>query len=344
MSEEIVNKNLGVIEVQPTETDFIAGIKGGIVFEKRVPSGDWTPWLPAGEPQYQSEQTAQYFHGLDTMACVPFSALNAIEIQINGFLKNNALPAPTVARLQALGFLDENGLFNASDRFTAKISGTTPAGNTLTAVADAIRHNGLVPEKLWPWDIKQTFDWNSYYAEIPDAVKAAGLEFLKLFDVAYEWVSNNPADIDQQLPHAPIQITTAVCPGWGTVNPVPACGGSQQHATVYYAPGMKIYDSYAPYQKQFGAGYKIYAAFKILITPKFMKQALEIYVVEGEQTLVIKNPAGKFYKVKTMPEFYPAVVRFLGIDPNKPFDKVSKAEVEAAFEGYYQFALAIIDK
>src|SRR3990167_11069550 len=101
-------KNLGVI-LGTRPTDYIAGALG---YEVRNPSGDWTPYLPEGEWQYNSH--------MDSMACVTFSALNSIETQYR--------------------FL--TGLKrNFSDRFTAKKSGTTGKGNYLYKVTDSMRQH-----------------------------------------------------------------------------------------------------------------------------------------------------------------------------------------------------------
>ena len=99
-TDKIINR--GVLLGQ-RDTDWVAGV---IPFEEINPSGNWTPHLPPGEWQTN--------HVVDTMACVTFSALNSIETQIK-FLTGQSI--------------------NYSDRFTAKMSGTTPQGNWLYKVA-----------------------------------------------------------------------------------------------------------------------------------------------------------------------------------------------------------------
>src|SRR6185436_3344551 len=85
--------------------------------EKLCPTRDWTPYLPVFE-----SQSYKYFDPFD---CVTRSATNCLEI------------------LWKRRYGDE---VNFSDRFTAKMSGTTPIGNTFVNVGDSIRHDGLVPE------------------------------------------------------------------------------------------------------------------------------------------------------------------------------------------------------
>ncbi|MCI0561489.1 MAG: hypothetical protein MN733_23625, partial [Nitrososphaera sp.] len=104
-------------------------------------SGDWTEYLPVKELQKRN--------GLETMACVSFSALNAIETLSNYLVQN----------------------WNKSDRFTAKESGTTKSGNYYAKVAECIRLQGLVDEIDWPFEGKT---WEEFYKTIPDEIKAYG--------------------------------------------------------------------------------------------------------------------------------------------------------------------------
>jgi hypothetical protein len=121
--------NHGVIEGQ-RDTDYVGGT---LPYEIRNPSGDWTPYLPPGEWQGN--------HIVDTKACVTFSALNSLEVQYK-FLTGKER--------------------NFSDRFIATLSGTTPQGNHLYKVGDAIRKEGLVDESVWP--TPENYSWDSYYS------------------------------------------------------------------------------------------------------------------------------------------------------------------------------------
>lgn len=115
------------------QNDYLGGT---LPYEVRNESGDWTAYLPLGEWQANSH--------VDTMACVTFSALNSIETQYK-FLTGQDR--------------------NFSDRFTARMSGTTSQGNWLFRVADSIRRDGLVDEAAWP--SPADFTWDSYYATPP---------------------------------------------------------------------------------------------------------------------------------------------------------------------------------
>ena len=91
-------------------TDFIAG---QIPYEVRNPSGDWTKFIPSGERQYN--RTA------DSMSCVTFSLLNAIETYEKFWTGSSN---------------------NYSDRWTAKMSQTTVEGNWLWMVAETVKQFG----------------------------------------------------------------------------------------------------------------------------------------------------------------------------------------------------------
>ena len=110
------NQNTGVLEQPIGSTDYIQDQSSAVAYEEVNPSGDWSAFLPVGESQIG-------LYG-DTLACVTFSALNCLET-LQKFKGNDT---------------------NYSDRFTAKMSGTTKNGNYLQAVANSIRHDGLVDE------------------------------------------------------------------------------------------------------------------------------------------------------------------------------------------------------
>lgn len=237
------NQNTGVLEQLPGADDYIQDQASAISYEEVNPSGDWTSFLPLGELQIG-------VYG-DTMACVTFSALNCLE-----------------AELRQKG-IDKN----FSDRFTAKMSGTTKNGNYLQAVANSIRHDGLVNESDWGWDPRSTnpkFDWDEFYKDIPDSVKSLGASFISGYEVQYEWVPTDLASLKKALKQAPIQIVTKVCPGWND-SPVKGCGFGSGHATTLYKiddEGFHIFDHYEPYRKVLSPDYVIAYAMKYIIKPK----------------------------------------------------------------------------
>lgn len=276
-------QNTGVLVMAPRPSDFKAGGESGISFETRLQDGNWNVHRPFVEKQK--------FGIWETNACVTFSDLNCIETQIRWMLANNKIPPDHLKMLQEAGYLQDygNGLeVNLSDRFTAKMSGTTKDGNTLQAVVDSVRNDGAAAQGSWDYTQDQgtTFKtWDTFWADFyvtptPDVIAKAKL-FLQVFDIAYEWVyiinsplfPNSPLSyIKKHLQHAPIQVLTAVGSDWNTGNPLAACGCQVAHATMVYNVDdlnqFQIMDHYAPFQKTFSSNYCIPYALKIVVTPK----------------------------------------------------------------------------
>ncbi len=206
--------------------DYKAGVFTFISYEERNPSGDWRPYLPTKEIQYGKE---------DSLSCVSFSACNAIEAQIK-FLTGHEI--------------------NFSDRWLAKMSGTTIEGNWLYKVGDTVRQYGLVLETDYPTPPNYTF--NEYHADIPqplyDTLKEKATAFLRKWDVKTEFVPATKADMLKHLKHAPLQI---VIPGHAILNFL-----CEEDVVNYF-------DTYAPHEKK--TPYRnVQAAYKYVLTPKTM--------------------------------------------------------------------------
>lgn len=212
------NTNHGLIDYQ-NPADFVAGT---LPFEVRNASADWRQWLPDKDEVQKSSNA-------DAMACVSFSLTNSLEMQARKITGKN---------------------YNWSDRFLAKLSGTTKEGNALGVVADTVRKLGLVNESTWA--TPQDFTWSSFYVDVPDYVKAAAkAEFP--FSIAYEWVPATKTSLQYHLQHAPLQIT------------IP--GKNPNHAVVLVAivgSTYYYYDSYAPFLKSMSM--PPHAALKVVLT------------------------------------------------------------------------------
>ncbi|MDF1498505.1 MAG: hypothetical protein P1P85_04105, partial [Patescibacteria group bacterium] len=248
-------KNTGII-IKYQEADYIAGT---LPYEDLC--DNWTLYLPTEERQH-----SVYF---DTMACVTFSALNIIETQLNFLLATNKIPEIAIKELTELGYIINNK-FEFSDRFTAKMSGTTRKGNYLQKVWDSIKHGGLLPESDWAYPRDQRtpiFDWDDYYQEIPQELKDKAKKILDYFDFAYEWEYQNKLtsykedeieNIKRQLRQAPLQIASPTC-NWKS-DVVEPCGKTTaSHATMIYQIDNYIYDydSYEKYIKKLSLNYII---------------------------------------------------------------------------------------
>jgi len=252
-----------LIDIQPKRpTDYSIGALDETPIN---PSGNWKDCLPIKE--YQNR-------GLETVACVSFSALNCLEILHK--------------RLYGVEM-------NWSDRFTAKMSNTTHRGNWLTTVADSIRHDGLILEKDYPsiWT-----SWDNYYQEVPQELKNKGKEFLKQYKINYEWIiPTNPDTLIYALKIAPIQV---VVHAWSNkVNGIyQRTEKPLNHAVVLinsvYGKYWEIFDTYDGIIKKLAWDYNINHGFKYSLTKnnmRFIKEKSKsaVYLIKGQELYPIND-------------------------------------------------------
>ncbi len=242
MDDKFPKQNTGLLDSPPRPTDWIAG---QIPYEVRNPSGDWRPYLPTGEKQKDPTET---------MACVSFSANNSLEVQTK----------------------HQTGAgINYSDRFLAKMSGTTKEGNWLYKVGDTVREFGVVLESVYPTPANYT--WNSFYSEVPQDIKNKAIKL----EVNYEFLPIRQTNLDKEtlayhLKHAPIQVTVP--------SPYP------NHAVLLvYLEGETAYyfDSYDPFLKTMHYS-KITSALKYVLTIKKNNMFLAndkgvVYMISGNK-------------------------------------------------------------
>jgi len=231
--------NLGLLEEREVNPkDWWVGSVSGVDRVVLREDGDYRDFLPESE-----HQGGIYF---DTMACVSFSALNCLEI---------------IAKVKGWRW-------NRSDRFTAKMSGTTKRGNYLSKVAASIaERDGTVIEEEYPFPRRQrdpVFDWDDYYAPIPDDLVMQGKRWLGDWKVQHEWVpvwahDRNP--VKEMMKFGPMQVTVQA---W----PKPNADGfyenrssdrAYNHAVtcVYYGDDyIQIYDHYTREHKKLVPTYK----------------------------------------------------------------------------------------
>lgn len=181
------------------------------------------------------------------MACVSYSAIHCIESQ-ELFLTGEVV--------------------EYSERFLAKMSGTTHEGNYQSKVLATIQKYGLVEDKDWPSEIPN-FTWDEYYKDIPSSVIAKGQEWLRKWDVQGKWLQLK--EIPAALKEAPVQVIIVAS------NP-------------YHAQELievdTVFDTYQPYVKPLTS---IYSALEILLTEKGVKHMFlandkgTVYLVTGNK-------------------------------------------------------------
>lgn len=241
MNDELDFKNYGLLEdltLNPKDWRF-GGISGATKTVLRE-DGQYLDFLPTRELQH---------NGFDSMACVSFSALNCLEM----IHRVNGLPV------------------NYSDRFLAKMSGTTPQGNYLTMVAETIRREGLVIEDLWPFSFGSDIrTWEAFYADIPQEVRDRAKDWLTGWNYAWERVGKN--DLKDALRYGPVQVTVYAWPR--PVNGLYTDGGNTKRnhavALVGYKEGeyWTIFDHYDKTVKNLVWDYDFGTHIQFSLTPK----------------------------------------------------------------------------
>src|ERR1044072_5110371 len=184
--------------------------------------GQWDAFLPAVEYQFRAD--------VDSMSCATFHTLNPIEII-----------------LAALFNVREN----YSDRFTAKVAGTTKQGADPHHVAVCTRKTGLVPEAEWPFsDSIKTFE--EYHATLPARLYEIGRRWLGQWDFKHDTVRGEvgprPGEVKDALQYSPLGVSvgyngTDENGYWYRIAP----GPDGHWVTCYgYVEGKywKIFDSY----------------------------------------------------------------------------------------------------
>lgn len=322
------HQNTGLIAPAPRPTDYVAGVESAITYEALVADGDWEKYRSSDEWQRRFKNGVL---GYDTQSCTDFSALNSIELQIERMLQEGLINDAGREKMEELGYFDENGKVNFNDWFNAKTAGTTLAnGNTLQAPWDAVRKYGLIGQSKGP-GVNDFKTGDAWFAEPVTAEQyELGLEFLKLFNVKYEWaiVSGNGLANDPQyayhLKQAPLHIATPTCGTWNGEGVVGKCDPYRQlnHATCrigsYPDGGAKDLDHYNPFVKHLAADYYMPYAIKGVVTIKpsstytpsqikyvFAKKLVYEYLDDAATKInpAVKNDADEVRKLQTVLQF-----------------------------------------
>lgn len=142
-----------------------------------IPENEREQYLPSGERQNI---------GSEKMDCATRGPINILETKFTYLYRNNKLSP------RSKEFLNQyviEGSVRFSDRFIAKLSGTTTEGNSMKAPIDAIHRFGLIPKDILP----QVDTWDEYYSDgaITRYMMNLGEEFNKYFTINYEEVNRN---------------------------------------------------------------------------------------------------------------------------------------------------------
>ena len=215
------NQNTGVIleEIQPK--DLIFGSNERVKHTIMLKSGLWLEYYSAGE--LQSSKLG------DSMGCVSFSAIKVLSAHFNNLISSKMLSIGNMQWLQEKGYLNKNGEFDASERFTTAMSGTSSKGNSGGAVWWSIRNHGVVPQQICPWN-GESGKWFRDLTNVEQEAKDLGLEFVKRFDILYERVRTNLKDMSEAIKRSPIQVFIPTSCPYNRNRVQQYCGGVITHA------------------------------------------------------------------------------------------------------------------
>lgn len=264
------------IIVEPRkETDYIRGLSTGIVPQVNIADGNWSQFLQKNEPQK---------FAWESNGCTTFSCLHCITTQLNWFKATGKMSGQALKWFTDNGYLDENGLFNLSERFTGALAGTSINGNTLYANWDSVRKNGILPQKDFDYTMEMSNRFSSQDAmckdmwdkgQITQAMKDKALKSLSFIKISWEWVSQNVSktevsELEEALKQAPVQIGVPVeVPGWNNVNVLPVTRRNPDHAIELYdelGGSWYIFDDYNPWRKILDKAYFIPQAILGVVT------------------------------------------------------------------------------
>ena len=251
--------NHGILTSPPRPTDYILGANSPIKIDRCVK--DWSIYLPANETQRSSKE--------DFLICATMSALHSIECQLNYLLSEKQFSDEALFFFHNNGYI-QDGSFCLSDRFNAQLNGTEKLkGNYLNKVGDFIRQHGILPGIDWP--IREDMSWVEFYSDIPIGLFSKARKALWFLDIKYQWI--NKTDLAQGLNLAPVQIATAICPGWNGGKLVEKCSSQTiQHATVIYGYDEQgnwlNLDHYQPYRQKLAPDYEFPLNMQYIVTAK----------------------------------------------------------------------------
>lgn len=261
--------------------DYFQDGKTKIVYAVSNQTADFTKYLPTNEPQA---------YAFDTNECSTISATKCLEIIFNSI--RNDFSVEELKTLQDAGYIDENGNFNFSERFSGIMAGTSINGNSQNVVAESIRKFGLLPQRDLNYSMEQSqkfsnqFDMcRDYYNPIAvtDAMKEKAKKIFDIVTIKYEWIWANgskscPAEtMLKGLKQAPIQVGTPICSPWNITTPIKPCGDKTvHHATTIYKVDenglLGDLDHYTPYLKTLSPDYFIPYALKYSVTLKRLEK------------------------------------------------------------------------
>lgn len=256
-------ENDGVLQEQIQPTDWILGKETGVVFEEVT--DDWEPYLPKAESQNID---------FETFSCVSFALNNVVETQLHKLMSNGKLSNKAITYLKDKGYIVD-GKINFSDAYLAIGSGTTDYGNSGSIVSNWARHNGFVPESLFPIKGKNTDEYLN--SKIPQDVLDLGKQFFKNigYELVFEWIPTHYKDLPDilktHIKQCPLQVFTPICPSYKNKDKIiKSCPlRVSHHSYVFYKIDeyYRAFDQYEPFKKTLKTDYPVLYVLKTVLKP-----------------------------------------------------------------------------
>lgn len=219
--------------------------------------------------------------GFESMACCSFALNNCIEMILK----------------KKYGIV-----VNLSDRFVAKMSGTTKRGNSMSIVLDGVRKIfGNTKEEKWTWD-RDTFTWDEYYKSIPKTILDEARGWILDYCLTYETVPQNVSIMYDALKYSPLYVAGYA---WYCEKGLYRSYGSANHCFVIvgakWGEYWLAYDSYSPFVKKLAWDYK-FGAVKAIYVEVADKRLAEIQKLEERGTAYVMRTEGhgEIYRLNTM--------------------------------------------
>lgn len=253
-----------------TISDSVRGIFATpILYEVRVPDGDWTPYFG----KYQNQKWAQW----DSDSCWCLSAINCAEDQLEWLRKNSMFSSDAIHFFIINGYIDEDGDFSLSERFLEILGGVKDAGNNQMEAWVLMQAHGCIPRSMLTYTsqraglfkTQETFndDYFNLDAVTPEMI-ALGKQFKTYVNIARQWIGTAwktpPLDVLRSaIKQAPLQIGFPVPRDislYNNILPIPYDGKvSADHAVEMYKiqddGKYNFFDQYIPNFKTLDSSY-----------------------------------------------------------------------------------------
>jgi len=242
-------------------TDYLAGSNSPIA-RQELTNGDWLKYKPVHEQQFN------YVKMYDTLMCVTYATLDALESLFMYHISQGNISPDNVLWLKEKGYF-KDGFINFNERYSGVNGKTTNQGAYAFDVINGIRHEGCIPQDMFP--LGDSFKDNIDPKFITEEMKTLGKEFVKRFSISYEWVDN--ADVKEFLKYAPLTASVKYAQGEGILVPE---GQPNHRIMVYKAQDnwIGVNDSYDELKKYGQDKVYSYMAYYLDITKnmKFKKE------------------------------------------------------------------------